>query len=97
MLKTSLSGSSNPGAKSAKQLLPQLSKKPRVVNVLPIQINGKRTLTIYQVTVEYKYVVHFSSHTEEMTENVVFELNSSVSDPRWRVCGKVGPSNKYFV
>lgn len=97
MLKPSLSAPAIKHSTPSKCPLPRLLKKPRVVNVIPIEIGGKRTLFLYQATLEYHYAVDLPTRTQEIVENVVFELNNGSVDPRWKVCGKVEPSSEYFA
>ena len=70
-------------------------REPRIINIIPIELQTGSTIRIFQVTVEIEYRMSFES--EPIVEYIVFEYCADIYKPTWRICGRVFPSDQYFT
>lgn len=65
---------------------------PKLISVVPIQVQGTQGVRIFQVTV----LLQPASAAQTSGAYIVFEYCPDVFNPRWRVCGQVHESDEYY-
>jgi hypothetical protein len=73
----------------------EFTREPRIINIVPIELQVGSKIRIFQITVEIEY--HKSLGSKPIVEYIVFEYCADIYNPTWRICGRVFPSDQYFI
>lgn len=66
--------------------------RPRLIQIVPVRINGQSNMEIYQISVEFNYRID----QDVIKDFIVFERSATSSDTKWRVCGRIEPNDQYY-
>lgn len=74
----------------------ELASPTKLVYLLPIDLQGDVRKRIFQVTAQFSYRYPEAGAERTTVDNVVFEYDPNIPNPRWRICARVAPSDCYF-